>query len=118
MKWCFCNNVYGLRDYLMKSEKDKYGITYMQNLKKSDTNELIYKTERDAQTLKTNLWLPKGKDGGKINQEFGINIYILPQIKYIINEDSLQHRELYSIFCKNLYGKKNLKKNGYMSMYN
>ena len=33
----------------------------------------IYKTEADSQ--KTNLWLPKGKGGG-INQEFGINRYI------------------------------------------
>ena len=30
----------------------------MWNLKKS-TNELIDKTERDLQTLKTNLWLPR-----------------------------------------------------------
>ena len=28
---------------------------------KNDTNELIYKTEKDSQTQKTNLWLPKGK---------------------------------------------------------
>ena len=27
------------------------------------TNELIYKTETDSQTQKTNLWLPKGKGG-------------------------------------------------------
>ena len=27
-----------------------YNITYMWNLKKNDTNELIYKTERDSQT--------------------------------------------------------------------
>ena len=27
------------------------------------TNEFIYKTETDSQTLKTNLWLPKGKGG-------------------------------------------------------
>ena len=27
----------------------------------NDTNELIYKTEIDPQTQKTNLWLPKGK---------------------------------------------------------
>ena len=26
---------------------------------KNDTNELIYKTERDSQTQKTNLYLPK-----------------------------------------------------------
>ena len=34
--------------------------TYMKNPKK-DTHELIYKIERDWQTQKTNLWLPKGK---------------------------------------------------------
>ena len=31
--------------------------------KKNDTDELINKTEIDSQTLKTNLWLPKGKGG-------------------------------------------------------
>ena len=31
--------------------------------KKKDTNELIYKTETDSQTLKTSVWLPKGKLG-------------------------------------------------------
>ena len=37
----------------------------MWNLKnKNDKNELIYKTETDTQTSKTNLWLPKGKCGG------------------------------------------------------
>ena len=40
-----------------------YGITYMQNLKKNNTKELIYKTEIDTQTQKTNLWLPKSKGG-------------------------------------------------------
>ena len=34
-------------------------------LKKNDTNELIYKTETDSQTSKTNLWLPNGKHGGR-----------------------------------------------------
>ena len=37
----------------------------MWNLKKIDTNELIYKTETDSQTQKTNLWLPKGEVGGR-----------------------------------------------------
>ena len=37
----------------------------MWNLKKNDKNELIYKTETDSQTSKTNLWLPKGKHGGE-----------------------------------------------------
>ena len=52
-------------------------------------NELIYKTETDTQTSKTNLQLPKGKGGGGINQEFGINIYALLYTKQIINKDLL-----------------------------
>ena len=39
-----------------KSDKDKYDITYIMNLKK-DTNELIYRL-RD---IENTLWLPKGK---------------------------------------------------------
>ena len=47
-----------------QTEKDKYHmISHMWNLI-YDTNELIYKTETDSQTQKTNLWLPKGKGGG------------------------------------------------------
>ena len=56
------------------------------NFLKNDTNELIYKTETDLQTSKTNLWLPKGKRGGVgINQEFGINIHTLLYIRWISN---------------------------------
>ena len=40
------------------TEKDKYRISYMWNLK-CYTNELIYKT--DSQTQKTDLWLPREK---------------------------------------------------------
>ena len=36
----------------------------MWNLKK-DTNELIYKSDTDSQTSKTNLWLPKGEGEGR-----------------------------------------------------
>ena len=47
----------------IKPEKDKYkyGITYVWNLKKNGIDELIYKTETDSQTQKTNLWLPNEK---------------------------------------------------------
>ena len=40
----------------------------MQNLKRNDTNELIYKTETDSQTYRMNLWLPGGRMGGKDSQ--------------------------------------------------
>ena len=53
----------------------------MWNLKKNGTNELIYKAETDSQTSKTNLWLPKGKHGGGISYEFGINKYTLLYMK-------------------------------------
>ena len=47
---------------------------------KQDTNELVYKTETDVQILKTNGQLLKGKHGGGINQELGMNTSTLPYI--------------------------------------
>ena len=39
----------------IKSEKDRYHMTsHMWKLKKKNTSQLIYKIERDSQTLKTN----------------------------------------------------------------
>ena len=34
----------------------------MRNLKRNDTDELTYETERDSQTEKTNSWLPSGRN--------------------------------------------------------
>ena len=49
-----------------------YDITYMWNLK-YDINELIYETETDSQTQRTNLWLPRKSAGrGGMNWEFGV----------------------------------------------
>ena len=39
-----------------QTEKNKYIITYMWFIKKNYTDGLIYKTEKDSQTQKTNLW--------------------------------------------------------------
>ena len=33
-----------------QTDKDKYDISYMWNIKKDDANELIYKVETDSQT--------------------------------------------------------------------
>ena len=49
------SNMDGPGDYHTKGSKSDRErqisyITYMQNLKKYDTNELIYKTEADSQT--------------------------------------------------------------------
>ena len=52
-KKAICNNMDATRGYHTKwnkSEQHRHDITYMLNLFKSDTNELIYKTETDSQT--------------------------------------------------------------------
>ena len=51
-------------------------------LKKKDTNELIYKREIDPD--RKSLMVTKGESGGGgINWEFEFNIYTLLYIKYI-----------------------------------
>ena len=60
--------MYGPRDYHTKRSKSEresqipYDITYMWNLK-YDTNERIYETQTDSQTERTDLWLPRGREG-------------------------------------------------------
>ena len=53
------------------SQTEKDNSTYMRNLKKEkkDTNELIYKTETDSQTQRTNLWLPGSGRVGKRDRQ-------------------------------------------------
>ena len=49
-----------------RERQTSYATTYTWNLKKKkkkDTNEVIYKIEKDSQTQKSNLWLTKGKGG-------------------------------------------------------
>ena len=49
-----------------QTEKDKYHMmSLIHGIEKDDTNELMYKTERNSQTSKTNLWLPKEKGWGR-----------------------------------------------------
>ena len=45
-----------------QTEKDKYYIAYMWNLK-NGTNGLIYISERESQMQKTNLMVTKGEGG-------------------------------------------------------
>ena len=57
------------RDYHVKwsksdRERQIYTIPLTCGILKNDTNQLIYKTETGERTLKTNLWLPRGKEGG------------------------------------------------------
>ena len=64
-----------------------------QNLK-YDTNELIYETEMNSQTQRTDLWLPRGRDGLRFGD------YQIQTITYTVNKQqgpTVYHKELYSI---------------------
>ena len=45
----------------------------------------------------------QGQGRGRINWEDGINTYTQPYVKQISNKDLRQYREIYSVFCNNLY---------------
>ena len=45
-----------------KERQIPYDITYMWN-PKYNTNKLIYETETNSQTYRTDLWLPRGREG-------------------------------------------------------
>ena len=49
-----------------KSDKHKYNmISHMWNLKNDKKKMNLLSKQKDSQTQKTNLWLPKGKGGGE-----------------------------------------------------
>ena len=67
----------------MKTEKDKYHITYMWNLKKKDTDEFIYKTN-----IGNKIMVTKREKEGRISWGVG-----LIDTHYCVNTKDL----LYSI---------------------
>ena len=83
------------------------------NLKKKILMTLFTKQKQTYRYQKQNYDYQRGNVvGGGINQKFGINTYII----YKINNQqgpTAQQRELYSIFCNNLY-EKTLINNRYM----
>ena len=73
----------------------------MWNLK-NRTNELTYKIDTESQTQKTNLWLPKGREG---SDKLAAQDQQRHTIIYEIDEQqgpTVVHRELYSISYNNL----------------
>ena len=52
-----------------------------------DTNDFIYKTDTDSQHRNQNDGYQRGKGG--INEEFGVNRYMLLHTKSIHNKDLL-----------------------------
>ena len=66
----------------------------MWNLK-YDTNELMNKAETNSQTQKPNLWFPRGKKVGGVNQELEITGYKSLYIKQTNNKDMIYSTENY-----------------------
>ena len=51
-----------------------YDTPYMKNLKRNDTNELIYKTETDSQRMNLSLLGGRARGGERV-REFGMEMY-------------------------------------------
>ena len=74
----------------MKSDKEEEisdGIPNRLNLKRNDTNQLIYKTETD---LEHELMIKRGKAWTeRIVRESGMDMYTLLYLKWITHKDLL-----------------------------
>ena len=73
--------------------KQKQGIYYMWNLKRSDTDELTYKAERDS--VSENKLMVVGVEG-----YFGKVMYTLIYLKWITNKDWRAQGTLLGIMCQ------------------
>ena len=87
-----CSNMDGPRDChtewsKLDRERQSYHLYAESKKKKKDTNELVYKTETNSQTQKTNLWLQKGKGGGR--DKLGAWDWHILYLKWITNKDLL-----------------------------
>ena len=62
------------------------------------TNELIYKTETDSQTQRTDLWFPGGeRSGSGVDWDrFGVGRCKLLHLEWISNEDLLYSARNYN----------------------
>ena len=95
-----------------KSEKkDKYMILLICGIffKIIQMNLFIKYKQTD---LENKLWLPVGKSGGQgYIGSLGLNIFRYISVSKINNwqEPALQHRELCSLFCHNINGKRSWK---------
>ena len=84
----------------------------MWNLKRNDTHDLIYKTERDSQAQRTSY----ACQGERMVREFGMDMFLLLYFKWITKKDLLQ-RTWNSVSCGSLDGRGVWGDNGYMCVY-
>ena len=73
-----------IQSELSQKEKNKYHILmHMYGIQKNGIDESICKAEIETQMYRTNKWTPRVGGGGGKNWKIGIDIYILPCIKWI-----------------------------------
>ena len=81
-----------IQSEVSQKEKNKYRVlTHIRGIQKTDIDDLICKAKRETQTQRTNVWIPRGKRGGRRNWEIGIDIYtlLILYIKQVTNEKIL-----------------------------
>ena len=90
-----------------------YDIPHMWDLKRNDTNEVSYKTERDHRFRE----LTSGCQGEGIVRDFGKVMYTLLDLKWVTNKDPLfstgNSAQCYMPACRGV----ETGENGYMDMY-
>ena len=89
-----------------------YDVSYMRNLKRNDTNELIYLTETDSQTYSC----PGEGWGTGIVTEFGMEMYTLLYLKWITNRTAVLQGTLLNVMRQPGWEGR-LGENGYMYVY-
>ena len=99
------------------TEKDNYSvISYIWNLIKSDTNELIYKQKQTHRSCNQIYGYQRGHMERMTNQKIGIDIYTLLCIKQITNKD-LVYSTRNSTQCLVITYMDKESKNEYIYMY-
>ena len=70
----------------------------------------LFAEQKQTQTLKINLWLPKGTGWGK-EWTGGLGLVYAHWVYGMIRQwgSAVQHREFYSVFCDSSYGKESEK---------
>ena len=87
---------------ILREGEISYGIPYMWSLQRNDTDELTYKTERDSQTLKTNLQLMEGRGSwGVWDRQVHTAIFKMGNQQ----GPPVEHRELCSVLRGRLDGR-------------
>ena len=98
----------------VRQRQISYNITYKWNLKK-DTNELIYKIERNSQALNNKFMVTRGNRwGGEIDWDFRNDMYTLLYLELSTRTYCIAHGTLLNVMCQPGW-EENLGESGYMT---